>query len=59
MFNIIQNAVKYNTKNGVIIIELNCLPLRVDEEKKSSLVKESIIHKTGQFFNDNSDGDDS
>ena len=58
MFNIIQNAVKYNTKNGVILIELNCLPLRVDEEKKSSLVEESI-HKMGQYFNDDSNGDDS
>ena len=58
MFNIIQNAVKYNTKNGVIIIELNCLPLRVDEEKKSSLVEESI-NKMGQYLIDDSNGDDS
>ena len=40
LFNIIQNAVKYNNKNGVILIELNCLPLREEEENKSSLIEE-------------------
>ena len=38
LFNIIQNAVKYNNKNGVILIELKCFPLNVEEKNESSLI---------------------
>lgn len=37
LFNIIQNAVKYNKKKGYIIIELNCLPMAPLQEGRYML----------------------